>query len=985
MTVSSPVSNATTTNTLTLDAPTVAVNANVTIPSGEIDFGHAGGTGTSLTSGSGVTLSTTLVQVHSGYQTVNFSGPLLLSGNGLGYAPTAGSPVSFTANNSSNQIANLYLASAFAPSLTGDVDVRSSIGMTVADKLTTSGNITFLATGGDLTFGGGGPTLNAGGTMTLASTNGAFNDNGSLALGGAGRKLVYSSTDGGNFNVTGLGYTQLNPVSYPNDPDGSGNVIYLKTASGLPLLTITADDKSMVYGSSYPTYTASYSGGGASDLTSAVQFQFSGAHSNAGSYSIVPYGATSSTHRLSFLNGTLTITRAALTIAANDASRLYGGTTPAFSATFSGLVNGETSSVVSGLTFSTPATSGSPVGQYAITPSGATASNYTITYTSGTLDVTPAPLTIAANDVSRLYGGTTPAFSATFSGLVNGDTSSVVSGLTFSTAATSGSPVGPYAITPSGATASNYTVTFANGTLDVTPAPLTITANDVSRLYGGTTPAFSATFSGLVNGDTSSVVSGLTFSTAATSASPVGHYAIAPSGVTTSNYAVTFANGTLDVTPAPLTITANDVSRLYGGTTPAFSATFSGLVNGDTSSVVSGLTFSTTATSSSPVGQYAITPSGVTTSNYTVTFANGTLDVTPAPLRITANDVSRLYGGTTPAFSATFSGLVNGDTSSVVSGLALSTAATSGSPVGRYAITPSGATAPNYTVTFANGTLDVTPAPIFLAADDQTRYLAAPNPRLTFAVNGLVNGDTAPDVVTGVTLSTKATQDSQHGTYPITLSGGTLLTSNYTIAGRTDGTLKVLNVTDPNNPPAVATQTHTIPNTQTRTLITGTVTVQKDLLKTPQEPDDTGGLTNKTRVYTLDDPFGNSQESNEVIQEFIDSDVNKNSHPPMTSDEVYQALESSGARHDAMLAALGPLVYSDLETLLNGNHSKWTGDQKAFVAAVTSFIEAQRKAAAQKAQSDYQAWKDAESLKIQEKLKGLSGARVSRGVCRPVE
>jgi hypothetical protein len=85
---------------------------------------------------------------------------------------------------------------------------------------------------------------------------------------------------------------------------------------------------------------------------------------------------------------TLTIDKAALTITANNASRIAGEANPTFSVSYSGLVLGEGSGVLSGtLTFSTPATAGSPPGLYAITPAGLTSANYAITFVSGTLTV----------------------------------------------------------------------------------------------------------------------------------------------------------------------------------------------------------------------------------------------------------------------------------------------------------------------------------------------------------------------------------------------------------------------------------------------------------------------------------------------------------------------------------------------------------------------------------------------------------------------
>ena len=64
----------------------------------------------------------------------------------------------------------------------------------------------------------------------------------------------------------------------------------------------------------------------------------------------------------------------------------------------------------------------SPVGNYPIGITGAASPNYEITLTPGTLQVTPAPLTIAAQNKTKVYGAPLPVFTATFKGFVNGDT-----------------------------------------------------------------------------------------------------------------------------------------------------------------------------------------------------------------------------------------------------------------------------------------------------------------------------------------------------------------------------------------------------------------------------------------------------------------------------------------------------------------------------------------------------------------------------------
>ena len=152
---------------------------------------------------------------------------------------------------------------------------------------------------------------------------------------------------------------------------------------------------------------------------------------------------------------------------------------------------------------------------------------------------------------------------------------------------------------------------------------------------------------------------------------------------------------------------------IYGGTLPALAATYQGLVNGDGASAIQGLTVSTVP-ASSHVGSYTITASGGSDADYSITLQNGTLNVTPASLIITADNQSKDYGQVDPALTAGFSGFVNGDSVAVLNGRPdLSTSAALYSTPGAYTITagPSSLADPDYAFHFVNGTLTVNKAP----------------------------------------------------------------------------------------------------------------------------------------------------------------------------------------------------------------------------------------------------------------------------------
>jgi MBG domain-containing protein/beta-propeller repeat-containing protein len=254
-----------------------------------------------------------------------------------------------------------------------------------------------------------------------------------------------------------------------------------------------------------------------------------------------------------------------------------------------------------------------------------------------------------------------------------------------------------------------FVAKIAEGTPSPAAIPLTITAHDTSRQYGSADPIFLASYSGFTNGDGVQALSGsLVCSSNTTAASPVGTYPITCSGLSSQKYAITYQAGVLTITPAPLTVTANNASRLYGGSNPAFTGTVAGVQNGDNISA----TYSTSATSISPAGTYLITPALVDPTgklgNYSVTVVNGTLTVIPAPLTITANNGTSILHGALPSLTPNYSGFVNGDGPSSLSGaLNCTTNATAASPVGGYLINCSGQISNNYSIGYKSGTLSI--------------------------------------------------------------------------------------------------------------------------------------------------------------------------------------------------------------------------------------------------------------------------------------
>ncbi len=534
-------------------------------------------------------------------------------------------------------------------------------------------------------------------------------------------------------------------------------------------LTVTANDQSRTYGGANVGLTVNYSGfvnGETNDVLSGSP-EITSAATNAavGSYPIVVAIGTLSAanYDFSFVNGTLTVQPAALVGTADNASRVYGDANPEFTVTYSGFVNGDDTNVLSGtLLASTTATTNSSVGNYPITASGQTAANYSVSYVDGTLTITPAVLSVVANDAGKIYGSTNPVFTGTLNGVRNADDITA----TYQSSATAGTGVGTYDITPvlndPGVKLTNYNVFSTNGTLIISKATLTVTANDDTKVYGAANPTFTVDYSGFQNSDSTNVISGSPSFAVSPAVNGVGNYAIVPSAGTLSavNYDFAFVNGTLSVTPASLTITANDATRPYGQANPQFTATYSGFVNGDDSNVLSGtLSFNTSATESSPVGEYAISVSGQSSTNYIISYVSGTLTVSKLTLTAAADDASRVYGATNPVFTGTVSANADSITATFAS------TATTNSPVGTYPIVPTfddpNGKLTNYIVE-TSGTFTVTKAPLALLANDISRGYGSVNPAFTGNVVGVQNNENIT-----ATFSSSATTNSPVGVYAI--------------------------------------------------------------------------------------------------------------------------------------------------------------------------------------------------------------------------
>ncbi|MBW4891691.1 cadherin-like beta sandwich domain-containing protein [Mucilaginibacter sp. HMF5004] len=464
----------------------------------------------------------------------------------------------------------------------------------------------------------------------------------------SGDLIATAPTQTFNSAAVGIGKT-LTPAGLVINDGNSGNnysVSYVPNTTGVitaGVLTYTATPATKVYGAANPTITGTITGfvGGdtqASATTGAMSFATTAVTgSPVGTYAVTGSGLTAANYtfaQASANSTAFTITPATLNIAGTSTGKVYGAVNPALGVTYTGFVNGDSNaSLTTQPTAVTTAVTGSVVGTYPITVSGAAGSNYTITYTAGTLTVSPAPLTITAANQTKSQGTVNPALTVTYAGFVSGDTNaSLTAQPTVTTTAVTASPVGNYPITATGAASPNYAISYVTGTMTVTLAAnpnlasLTLGSGTLSPVFASATTAYTAAVANAVtsitltpttiDATTTVKVNGVSVVSGVASGSiPLTVGANAITVVSTAQSGLT-ATYTVTVTRAPSAIaTLANLAISSGTLTPAFAQgtyTYTALVDNTISQIALTPTLTDATATILVNGQPAANAQGIT-------------------------------------------------------------------------------------------------------------------------------------------------------------------------------------------------------------------------------------------------------------------------------------------------------------------------------------------------------------------------------------
>ena len=463
-------------------------------------------------------------------------------------------------------------------------------------------------------------------------------------------------------------------------------------------VTIIANDLTIVYGDDVPELTYTTEGW---ELNGTPKLSTTATKTSpVGTYPIKVEQGTVTNTKVTYIDGTLTITQAPLTVGVQEVTITEGDAIPSFTLTYSGFRNGDTESNAFSKrpTATTTATSSSKPGTYPITISGGDAKNYALSYTQGTLTIKEKEQEPIADgtysltlDMFHEWDGCTAT-----SKIVNRDCGGEIHvGETLN--------AGNLVYGGSSVFYTQYADLTEYNTLVIIGTPgmefrVLLNRLEVGNGGGDDNGGSWTELNPVIGKDGKAVIDLSDYDYVHLNAIKTGWGS--PEGVVES---LSIVRGK---TEQPVTIIANDLTMTYGDEVPKLTYTTEGEdLNGTPK-------LSTTATKNSPVGTYPIKVEQGTVTNEKVTYVEGTLTITQAPLTVGVRDVTITEGEDVPTFTLTYSGFRNNDYANraFTRKPTATTTATSSSKPGTYPITVSGGEAKNYALTYTQGTLTIEPA-----------------------------------------------------------------------------------------------------------------------------------------------------------------------------------------------------------------------------------------------------------------------------------
>lgn len=515
-------------------------------------------------------------------------------------------------------------------------------------------------------------------------------------------------------------------------------------------LTITAraieikiDDQTKEYGDPTPTFTYEILAG---SLVSPSDLKIlTDSTDNAGTWRIY-----ASINRLNYNvvcdEGEYIITPAPITVSPLNGSKIYGEEDPELRVEilFGSLKNGETLSQI--LSGSLEREEGEDVGFYAISQGTLSSnSNYELTYTgSATFEIIKRDVTVTADEIKLFLDQLPFTGELTYKispALIGGD---VLEGELEVEEITG---LGAFKISQGTLSNENYNIIFEESYVTVSKRLLVIQADSHQKTYDSS-PFSQPTFqilpeSQLIDGQDAQYFG---IAASVSQSSNVGSYLITIEyGIVDGQldeqrkqeieryYDVQIITGTLNITPAKITITVNDYVLIYGETLPTS--------NDLTYSITSGTNYNNEIVvnlsweNNKNAGQYDISASFSGAENYEITCNYGKVIINKKPIEVNIDDIKKTYGTQDPTLSYQIEGLLEGDQ------LFESIKREEGEDAGRYEITFSYNNS-NYIVSANQAYFTIEPRPLYVTiyASDKV-YDGTDQVKTSFEMSNLLEND----------------------------------------------------------------------------------------------------------------------------------------------------------------------------------------------------------------------------------------------------
>ena len=390
---------------------------------------------------------------------------------------------------------------------------------------------------------------------------------------------------------------------------------------------------------------------------------------DAGNYTVRVTQAVGTNYHGAEASRDFTIAKKEVTITGTTVakSKVYNGTTTAeitSNGTLSANYDGDNLTIVSGsaaydtekvgenkdVTFSGFSLGGSAAGNYTLTAQPAS-----VKASITAKPMTDSDITVTLDQNSFVYDGTAKALEVT----VAFGSTTLVEGTDYTLSGNTATNVDSYTLTVTGK--GNYSGTTTTG-WKITKAPITPVVTIANAVYGETlNPSITSGNPG--NGAVTYTYYSDEACTTEVTPKDVGTYYVKAAVAQTDNYQSGTSNAvSFQITKKALTIKAKDKTIIYGDAPANDGVTYGGFVNGETESVLDGtLAYDYSYSRYGNVGDYTITPKGLTSGNYDITFEQGTLTVQQKEIGISWGSTTLSYTGKAQAPTATATGLENND------------------------------------------------------------------------------------------------------------------------------------------------------------------------------------------------------------------------------------------------------------------------------------------------------------------------------------